>query len=88
LRTIPSHFGRVIKQALEAVADIKACGLCRNAQAAIQRARTDSTDLVALDVELAPTNCLEVLQAMRQEGMGVAAILVGESNDRSGLHTR
>jgi two-component system, chemotaxis family, protein-glutamate methylesterase/glutaminase len=45
--------------------------------------RTDSTDVVALDVELPPTNCLELLQAMRQEGMRAAAILVGESNDRS-----
>jgi two-component system, chemotaxis family, protein-glutamate methylesterase/glutaminase len=76
-------FGRVIKEVLEAIADVEVCGLCRNAQAANQRILSESPDLVVLDVELPPSDCLDVLRAMRQGGMRAAAILIGEATGRS-----
>ena len=76
-------FGRVIKEVLEAIADVEVCGLCRNSQAANQRILVESPDLVVLDVELPPSDCLEVLQAMRQGKMRATAILIGDANGRS-----
>lgn len=76
-------FGRVMKQALEAIPGVEIAGLCRAGSDALARMRAESCDLVTLDIEMPGLNGLDVLKAMRRENIKTSAIVVSSADDRA-----
>jgi two-component system, chemotaxis family, protein-glutamate methylesterase/glutaminase len=76
-------FGRVMKQVLETIPCVDVAGLCRDGHQALERMRTTPLDLVTLDVEMPDMNGLDVLQAMKREGIKTTAIMVSAASDRA-----
>jgi len=76
-------FGRVMKQALESIPDLEVAGLCRTGAAALERMRSEPIDLATLDIEMPGTNGLDVLMAMRREGIKTAAVMVSSADDHA-----
>lgn len=76
-------FGRILKQALQSIAGVEVAGLCRSGAAALDRLRADPPDAMTLDVEMPGMNGLEVLQAMRREGIKTPVILLSSADDRA-----
>lgn len=76
-------FGRAIKQVLESIAGVEVIGLCRDGQAALDRIRAAEPDLVTLDVEMPGMNGVEVLRAMRREGLKTSVVVVSGADERA-----
>lgn len=76
-------FGRVMKQALESIPGVEVAGVCRTGARALDQMRAESPDLVTLDIEMPNMNGLDVLQAMRKEGLKAAAIMVSAASDHA-----
>ncbi len=74
-------FGRVIKLALEGIVGVEVAGICRSGDAALQRLRAEPCDLVTMDIEMPGKNGLDVLAAMRREGIKAAVVMVSSASD-------
>ncbi|HTS74982.1 MAG TPA: chemotaxis-specific protein-glutamate methyltransferase CheB [Bryobacteraceae bacterium] len=74
-------FGRVMKLALEGIGGVEVAGICRSGDAALQRLRAEPCDLVTMDVEMPGKNGLDVLIAMRREGIKAAVVMVSSVSD-------
>ena len=77
-------FGRLMKQALEATTNgAEVVKLCRGGRSALEYIRAHPADLVTLDIEMPDMNGLEVLQAMRADGIKTPVIVVSAASQRA-----
>ena len=76
-------FVHLIKQALESIDGVQVIGSCRNGRAAMEKLRTTPVDLLTLDIEMPEMNGLEVLEAMRREGIKTTVIVLSAAGDRA-----
>src|SRR5579864_2956816 len=76
-------FVHLIKQALESIPGIEVVGSCRNGRAGLEKLRHTPVDLVTLDIEMPEMNGLQVLEAMRREGMKTAVIVLSAAGKRA-----
>jgi two-component system, chemotaxis family, protein-glutamate methylesterase/glutaminase len=69
-------FRKILSDALAEIPGVEVIGTAHHGKMALSRIQTMRPDLVTLDIEMPEMNGLEVLQAVRAQGMEVGVIMV------------
>ena len=77
-------FRRAVSDALSGIPDIEIVGTAANGQIALSRVKSLRPDIMTLDLEMPEMNGLEVLSAIKTEGLDVGAILLSCLTVRGG----
>lgn len=76
-------YGSMIKRALEGIAGVEVIGRCSNGSDALRRIQAETPDLVTLDIEMPEMNGLDVLRALRRNGLKSAVVVLSASGSRA-----
>jgi two-component system chemotaxis response regulator CheB len=82
-----SIFRRAISAALTGLPDVEVVGVASNGQLALERLKALRPDVMTLDVEMPVMNGIEVLDAMRKNGIGTQVIMLSSCTVRGGKMT-
>ena len=77
-------FRRAVSDALSGIPDIEIVGTAANGRIALSRIKSLRPDIMTLDLEMPEMNGLEVLSAIKTEGLDVGAILLSCLTVRGG----
>jgi two-component system chemotaxis response regulator CheB len=80
-------YRKIIADILAAMPEVEVVGTAGNGRVALSRMRLLKPDLVTLDVEMPLMNGLEVLQAMRQEHLDIACLMLSSLTERGSAVT-
>lgn len=80
-------FRRVISQALASLPEVEVVGSAATGVAAVKKTKELKPDLLTLDIEMPGINGLEVLDALRADGVETNVILVSALTQRGGALT-
>jgi len=80
-------FRRVVSDALAGLAGVEVVGTASNGNLALSRIACLQPDLVTLDIEMPEKNGIEVLEAMRAQGLHAGVIVLSSLTTRGGEMT-
>src|SRR5438067_8772655 len=76
-------FRRAVERALDGIPQIEIVGSCRNGRAAFDRIRADAADLLILDIEMPEMNGIQVLEAIRRDGLEAGVIVLSAAGENA-----
>jgi two-component system, chemotaxis family, protein-glutamate methylesterase/glutaminase len=80
-------FRKIISDALAEIPGVEMVGTASNGKIALARLRALKPDILTLDIEMPELDGLEVLEAIRREGIDVGAIMLSSYTQRGGQMT-
>ena len=80
-------YRKIVKDLLEELPGVEVVGTAHNGRAAMSRIVDFKPDLMTLDIEMPEMNGLQVLEAVREQGLEVGAIMLSTLTQKGGQMT-